>query len=428
MGAGTVINKNRGQDAAQPAAAASQARTHRPAWLGFDIPLLLVVISLLVFGILMVYSASADFSYQVYGSATYILSRQVGWLALGSVAMLVLTFINYHRWSYFSIPLMAVTLILLIWVLLVQEERYGAVRSIFSGSAQPSELAKLAIVIYLSIWLYNRRDQVREIRLWIVPLAVILGTVGGLILMQPDLSAVIMIVLLGTMMIFLAGGGVKQLGIVLALGVIVGLILLRSNLFPTGPDRVASYLAGLKDPLEYSDHVRQALEAFIRGGWFGVGIGMSQTKLLGLPFPHTDSIFAVVGEEMGVFGSAILVLLYLLLLWRGLVIARKAPDGLGALLASGLSVWLVSEACINMAVMVGLLPFAGNTLPFISSGGSSLIVAMSAVGIMLNVSRLAEKQKLGEERTSNAVVDLRRGDRRQRISRPGRPAKSAVQD
>jgi cell division protein FtsW len=247
-------------------------------------------------------------------------------------------------------------------------------------------------------------------------------------LLQPDLSAVMTIVILGSLMIFLAGGGGKQLFIVLGLGTIVGLILLRSGIFPTGPDRLGSYIGGLENPLNYSPHVRLALQAFIRGGWFGVGIGMSQLKLIGLPFPHTDSIYAVVGEELGVVGAAGLMFLYLGLGWRGLVIARRAPDKLGALLASGLSIWLVTEAFINMLVMVGMMPFAGNALPFMSAGGSNLIMSLAAIGIILNVSRQSVKHKLGEERLSYAAVDLRRRDRRRRVSRPVSPAGPAVQN
>jgi cell division protein FtsW len=152
-----------------------------------------------------------------------------------------------------------------------------------------------------------------------------------------------------------------------------------------------------------------------------VGIGKSQTKLNGLPFPHTDSIFAVVGEETGVLGACILAILFVLLMWRGWSIARRAPDGLGSLLAGGLAFWLSMEALINMLVMVGLLPFAGNALPFISSGGSSLMVVMASVGIMLNVSRMSEKSIQREEKGLNAVVNLRRGDRRRRVSRPVGP-------
>ena len=392
-----------------------------PKRLSFDVPLLLAVISLILFGILMVYSASADYSYQVYGSPAYIFMRQLRWLGLGSLVMIFLAWMDYHWWKKFALPLMAVAIFALVAVLIVQDTRLGSVRSLFRGSIQPSELAKFGIVIYLSIWLHNRRDMLRNIYLALIPLGVIMGIVGGLIALQPDLSAVITIGLLGTMMFFLAGGELKQFLFMMALGFLVGYIVLRSGIFPTGPDRMDSFLAGLKDPLQYSEHVRRSLEAFMRGGWIGVGIGKSQTKLNGLPFPHTDSVFAVVGEETGLLGAVLLVSLFLVLMWRGWIIARKAPDGLGMLLAGGLAFWLSLEALINMLVMVGLLPFAGNALPFISSGGSNLLVVMASVGILLNISRVSVKTKQNEEKGFNAVVNLRRGDRRRRVSRPVSP-------
>ncbi|OGN99076.1 MAG: hypothetical protein A2Z71_09735 [Chloroflexi bacterium RBG_13_50_21] len=392
-----------------------------PKRLSFDVPLLLAVISLILFGILMVYSASADYSYQVYGSPAYIFMRQLRWLGLGCLVMIFLAWMDYHWWKKFALPLMAVAIFALVAVLIVQDTRLGSVRSLFRGSIQPSELAKFGIVIYLSIWLHNRRDMLKNIYLALIPLGVIMGIVGGLIALQPDLSAVITIGLLGTMMFFLAGGELKQFLFMMALGFLVGYIVLRSGIFPTGPDRMDSFLAGLKDPLQYSEHVRRSLEAFMRGGWIGVGIGKSQTKLNGLPFPHTDSVFAVVGEETGLLGAVLLVSLFLVLMWRGWIIARKAPDGLGMLLAGGLAFWLSLEALINMLVMVGLLPFAGNALPFISAGGSNLLVVMASVGILLNISRVSEKTKQNEEKGFNAVVNLRRGDRRRRVSRPVSP-------
>ena len=393
-------------------------KVRRPKRLGFDVPLLLVVISLALFGILMVYSASADYSYQVYGSPAYIFMRQLRWLGLGSLVMIFLAWMDYHWWKKFALPLMVTTILALVAVLIIQDTRLGSVRSLFRGSIQPSELAKFGIVIYLSIWLHNRRDLLRNIYLALIPLGVIMGIVGGLIALQPDLSAVITICILGALMFFIAGGEWKQFLFMMALGFGVGYIVLESGIFPTGPDRMNSFLAGLKDPLQYSEHVRRSLEAFMRGGWIGVGIGKSQTKLNGLPFPHTDSVFAVVGEETGVLGSSLLVILFLVLLWRGWLITRKAPDGLGILLGGGLTFWLCLEALINMLVMVGLLPFAGNALPFISAGGSNLMVVMAAVGILLNVSRMSEKSKQREEKGSNAVVNLRWGDRRRRVSRP----------
>ena len=428
MGMGTYVRNSRGQNSPQPDAARSPVKTQRPTWVGMDIPLLLIVIILAVFGIVMVYSASADFSFQNTGSETAVFLRQLLWLVLGSGVMVFLTIMDYHWLRKLAFPLMIVTLALLVLVQIIQDERYGAVRSLFSGSVQPSELAKLALIIYLSIWVYNRSDQIRQIRLWILPMGVILGVLGALIMMQPDLSAVITIAILGSIMIFLAGGGIKQLLVVLTLGILVGYIIIISGVFPTGTSRWLEFVRGLGDPSEYSLHVRLALQAFVRGGWFGVGIGMSMLKLLGLPFPHTDSIFAVVGEELGVAGASILIGMFLFLLWRGLRIARNSQDKLGALLASGLSVWLVTEAFINMLVMVGLMPFAGNALPFISAGGSSLIMTMAGVGIMLNISRQTVKQKSVEERSSHAVVDLRRRDRRGRVSRTVRPSSPAVED
>jgi cell division protein FtsW len=399
----------------------ASVKAHHPKRLNFDVPLLLAVISLILFGILMVYSASADYSFQVYGSPSYIFMRQVRWLGIGSLVLIFLAWMDYHWWKKLALPLMGVVIFALVAVLIVQDTRLGSVRSLFRGSIQPSELAKFGIIIYLSIWLHNRRGMLKNIYLALIPLGVIIGVAGGLIALQPDLSAVITIGLLGGMMFFLAGGEVKQFLFMMALGVIVGAIVLKSGVFPTGPDRMNSFLAGLKDPLQYSEHVRRSLEAFMRGGWIGVGIGKSQTKLNGLPFPHTDSVFAVVGEETGLLGSVVLVCLFLIVMWRGWVIARKAPDGLGMLLAGGLAFWLSLEALINMLVMVGLLPFAGNALPFISSGGSNLMVVMASVGILLNISRVSEKTKQAEEKGFNAVVNLRGGDRRRRVSRPVSP-------
>jgi cell division protein FtsW len=396
-------------------------KVHRSARLGFDVPFLLVVISLILFGMLMVYSASADYSFQVYGSPAYIFMRQLRWLGLGTIAMIFLTWMDYHYWKKLALPLMAAAIFALVAVLIIQDTRLGSVRSLFRGSIQPSELAKFGIVIYLSVWLHNRREFLKNIYLAMIPLSVIMGVVGGLIALQPDLSAVITIGLLGTLMFFLAGGSVRHFLFMMGIGILVGVFVLKSGLFPTGPDRMDSFLAGLKDPLQYSEHVRRSLEAFMRGGWVGVGIGKSQTKLNGLPFPHTDSVFAVVGEETGVVGAGLLVILYMLFMWRGWTISRKAPDGLGMLLCGGLTFWLTLEALVNMLVMVGLLPFAGNALPFISSGGSNLIVVMASVGIILNVSRMSAKPKLLEEKGTNAVVNLRRGDRRRRVSSPVSP-------
>lgn len=392
----------------------------RPVQLGIDVPMLLVSATLVIFGILMVYSASWDYSLAIYDSPSYIFSRQLLWLGLGLGVAIVLTFLDYHFWRKIAVPAILITILLLIAVLFVSDVRHGAVRTLFGGSIQPSELAKLTTVIYLAVWLYAKRDDLSDISLGLVPLAAILGILGGLIIVQPDLSAVITIFFLGGTLFFLAGGDLRQIGLLILVAALVGWVVVFVN--PTGVERIESYLAGLKDPTQASYHVRRSIEAFVKGGWFGVGIGNAQTKLTGLPVPPTDSIFAVVGEETGVFGATVLVVLYAIFLWRGLGIARRAPDGLGTLLAAGLSLWLAMEAFVNMAVMINLLPFAGNALPFISAGGSNLLVSFAAVGLLMNISRLSVENQEENWRPFSAVVNLRRRNRRRRVSSARRSA------
>ncbi|MDH5506724.1 MAG: putative lipid II flippase FtsW [Anaerolineae bacterium] len=399
----------------------SQARKRSP-YLGVDVPLLLTMITLLLFGLLMVYSASWDFSLAIYDSANYIFSRQVTWLGLGLAVVLFCAGLDYHYWRRLALPAMMVTLVGLISVLIINEVRHNASRTLNAGSYMPSELAKLVTVIYLAVWLYSKRNQLGDINFGLMPLAVIIGLLSGLIMLQPDLSAAATIVFLGGILFFLAGGDLKQIFILLGVTMVVGWLVVEIH--PTGSARMASYLEGIKDPTQASYHVRRSLEAFIKGGFFGVGIGKADTKFTGLPVPPTDSIFAVVGEETGIFGAGILVTLFGVFLWRGMVIARQAPDLLGSLLAAGMTFWIVLEAFVNMAVMVGLLPFAGNALPFISAGGSNLVVSLAGVGILMNISRISKMENLKKGRTQDAVNDLRRSQRRRRVSGAGRTAGS----
>ncbi len=395
---------------------------HRSVHLKIDVPLLVVSITLGIVGLLMVYSASWDYSFRLFGSSTQIFQRQVLWLALGIIVAGILVFLDYRIFRKLAVPMMIFSIALLVLVLVLSDVRNNAVRTLFGGSIQPSELAKLIMIIYLAVWLFSKREQLSDVNFGLIPLGGILGVVGGLIFIQPDLSAVITIFAMGGIMFFLAGGDLKQIGFLLLLAVLFGWVIVALN--STGSERVGSYLAGLRDPFEASYHVRRSLEAFVKGGWFGAGIGNSETKLTGLPVPPTDSIFAVIGEETGVLGATFMVVLYMVILWRGLGIARRAPDGLGTLLAAGLSIWLVMEAMVNMAVMVGLLPFAGNALPLISAGGSNLVVTCMAIGILLNISRLAVKTREEEEKSFGEVVNLRRWDRRRRVSRPRRARRS----
>lgn len=399
---------------------ASTSRSSRVAQLKIDVPLLLVVITLLIFGLIMVYSASYDYSASWYGDPTTIFTRQLIWLAFGVVIALVLTFMDYHYWNQLAVLAMGATILLLLGVLFINEVLNGASRTIYRGSVQPSELAKLVTIIYLSVWLFAKQKQLDNISFGLIPLAAILGFLGGLIVIQPDLSATVTIIVLGGLMFFLAGGDLRQIGLLLVVALVVGWVVVQVS--PTGSQRITDYIAGVKDPTEGSYHVRRAFEAFVKGGWFGVGLGKAETKLTGLPVPPTDSIFAVVGEETGVMGALAMVGLYVAFLWRGLTISRRAPDGLGALLAAGLSLWIAWEAFVNMAVMVNLLPFAGNALPLISAGGSNLVVTLAAIGILMNISRLSEKRREDDGKLFHAVVNLRGRDRRRSVSGAGRVA------
>lgn len=386
-----------------------------------DLPLVVTIIALLVFGLTMVYSASWDYSLQEYGDPMYMFARQAQWLALGLGVAAGLALLDYHHWRKLIVPAMGITIVLLIAVLLINEIRLGAKRSLYEGSYQPSELAKLVTIVYLSVWLYAKRQVLHDVSLGLVPLGVILGVVGGLVYQQPDLSAAATLMMLGGLLFFLAGGALRQIGMLLVVALAAGFIVVQIN--PTGSVRVSEFAAGLRDPTQASYHVRRSFEAVVNGGLFGAGIGRAQSKLTGLPVPPTDSIFAVVVEELGLLGAICLIALYASLIWRGLVIARRAPDMLGTLMATGLVLWIGLEASINMMVMVGLLPFAGNALPFISAGGSNLVSCMAAMGILLSISRQRGRMPDEDEwRLQSATADLRGGDRRGRIPRPGRAA------
>jgi cell division protein FtsW len=381
-----------------------------------DLPMLVTLIALVVFGLVMMFSASWDYSLTQYGSPLYMFEHQVIWLGIGILVAFLLSRFDYHLLRKWAVPAMGVTIVLLVAVLVLNEVRLGARRALYQGSYQPSEMAKLVSIIYLSIWLYAKRQFLHDISLGLLPLGVILGVVGGLIYQQPSISAAAIVLIMGGLLFFLAGADLKQIIFMLAAAVIAAWLVVQIS--PTGHQRVTEFLAGLKDPTQASYHIQRSFEAIVNGGWFGVGIGRGQSKLTGLPVPPTDSIFAVLIEELGLFGALLLVGMYVILIWRGMVIARRAPDMLGTLLATGLICWIAIEAVINMAVIVGLLPFAGNALPFISAGGSNLVASMAAIGIIMNISRQRDETKNDEEwRSYTATVDLRGWNRRRRISR-----------
>lgn len=388
-----------------------------------DIPFVLALVCLLVFGLMMVYSTDLDASLRMDQDPGYIFQRQVMWVALGLAAMIFLAFFDYHNFEKLVV-FFALGVIFLLFVVLIRNEvQFNSSRALFNGSVQPAELAKVAVILYLAVWLSKRNtDQLADFRSGLISLLIILAAVAALIFFQPDISASITILALGIMMFYLGGGSWKHILMLGGIGSVVGLIAVR--FYTTGRVRVAEYLQGLQDPSLGSYHIRRTFESVIKGGIFGVGLGKANTKFTGLPLPHTDSIFAVLAEETGLFGSFFLIGLYILLIWRGYKIAQKAPDRLGSLMAFGLTGWIVIEALLNIAVIVGLFPFAGNALPFISSGGSSIVTNLAAVGIILNIARQGAGLKIQERSQTSATVDLRRRDWRRSVSGADRYGKA----
>jgi cell division protein FtsW len=269
--------------------------------------------------------------------------------------------------------------------------------------------------------LTNKKDYLNSNNWGVLFLMVVIGAFCSLILIQPDLSATITVFIMGAVMFFLGGADLKQLPKLFLIALACGIAALIFS--STGQQRLVDFFSGLKDPAQGSYHIIRAIEGIVKGGIFGVGIGKSTVKFTGLPFAPTDSIFAVIVEEQGFLGATVIILLYIVILWRGIYIAKRALDPVGKLLASGITIWILLEAIINICVMLNMLPFAGNALPLISYGGSSLVTVLTGFGMIMGISRVTMQQKDElEGRPLNAVVDLRRDDGWRSVSGARRPA------
>jgi cell division protein FtsW len=334
-------------------------------------------------------------------------------------------FVPYDWWQRMAVPVLGGALLLLILVLILGQTRFGARRSFLNGSIQPSELAKPALVIYVAAWLASKGDQIRDVTYGLIPFSMLIGGVAGLVMMQPDMGTAALIVLTAFTMFFFAGADIFQL----VIGGVVGGVTfyLLVNQLAYARQRLDDYLLIQGDPMHLGHHIQQSLIALGSGGMFGVGLGQGQQKLGYLPTPHTDTIFAVLGEETGLIGCLLVIALFVLLAYRGFRIALEAQDAFAALMACGVTAWLTFQALINIAVVTGLLPFTGIALPFISSGGSAMVTSLAGVGLLLSVSQGKRSKRrrttgsytaIGRRRHAN--LDRRWGNRGTRLSRPRR--------
>jgi cell division protein FtsW len=382
---------------------------------GFDPWLLVLTLVMIVFGLVMVYSSSWDVSWRLYQDPNAIFRRQLSNLGIGLAVMLIVARLPLKIWRSLALAIILFTIVSLAVVLVVAAGG-GPRRAFLGGSVQPSEMAKLALIIYLAVWMESKDKRLADWGYGFIPLMMIIGVVSGLILLQPDLSAAFTIVIVAMTMFVLAGARFSQTILITLGSAGIGYLLVRLN--KTGQARWEAYVAGLVDIDQASYHVQHALQAFYNGGLIGQGLGASREKFGLLPAPHTDSVYAVLGEELGLVGVLTVLLLFWLFFWRGFRVAMASPSKLGMLLASGITFWIGIEALVNMSVLLGLLPFAGNALPFFSYGGSSLVTTLTGVGLLLAVSRHARREaRPGEIR---AGIGVSGRDRRRRVSRVGR--------
>lgn len=335
----------------------------------------------------MVFSASFAQGRLGYEQPYYFIAKQVQWSVLGIAALLIAMRIDYRIWERFSIPLMGLGLISLIAVIAIGKETYGSARFLFGSSIQPSEPTKIIIIIYIATWLASKGERIRDVRVGLLPFSVLLGAVTVLIVTQPDISTALLIVITASIMFFIAGAELRQLVLVgLGTAATFGLAI-RYNGYARA--RIERYVMSIRNPLESAEwQSAQSARAIINGGPLGVGVGNSAAKYPGyLPLSWSDNIFAIIGEELGLLGALLVILLFAVLAYRGLRIALNAPDNFGMLLATGITALLILQAVLNAAVVVAVAPPTGITLPFISYGGSSLLTALGAIGIMLNISK-----------------------------------------
>lgn len=363
--------------------------------------LLSIVLILLCIGMVMVYSASSFVAARYEGDASYYFQRELIWVILGMVALLVTMRVDYRKWRRFSLIGMVIVLPLLVIVLKFGVTAYGASRWLALGSFfsfQPSELVKLVLALYIADWLARKGNQVGTFLYGLAPFVILVGIVLGLVLLENDMGTAIIIAGFATVMFFTAGANIGQFLLAIGCGV---LIFLKEAFNGYRYFRLLGFLNPFKDVTGINLQLYQALLAFGSGGWFGLGLGASRQKTGYLPFPYTDSILPIIGEELGFLGCAVIVILFLFLAFRGFRLARRTPDLYGSLLATGISTWLVLQAMVNIGANTGTIPYTGVPLPFISFGGSSLVVSMAAIGVLLNISRyIQEPEKPAFSRNS----------------------------
>jgi cell division protein FtsW len=385
-----------------------------------DYVLLLAVAGLVAIGIVMVYSSSAIRGYITADDTLAYVGPQALWAAVGAGVLILTSRLDYRYWRLFSVPLYAAALVLLALVLLPGIGRVvgGSARWLALGPfppLHPAEFAKLALVLYLAHWMATRGQRIATFRSGLLPFLAITLPVVLLILREPDLGTSAVVATAALVLYFAAGANLVMLASLIPIGIAAVGYVISANAYQRA--RIVGFLDPWSDPQGVGFHTIQGLLALGLGGVLGSGLGSSvQVSGLYLPNAWNDFIFAIIGEELGFAGGLLVIVLFLIVAYRGLRVALGAPDTFGGLLAAGITVFITVQAFVNIGVVVSVLPVTGITLPFVSAGGSSLMVSLAAVGILLSISRESAPRR----NWVNARADRGGRDRGTRVPRPGR--------
>jgi cell division protein FtsW len=366
---------------------------------------------LLVVGLLVVYSASFAVGELEFGDTNYFIIRQAGAAVVGLGLLWFFMRLDYHFLRTASLFMMFLALVGLLAVLLpgIGLERNGAHRWLSLGPLpplQPSEFAKLAIIVYIAAWLSSRRDNIKHFSMGFVPFTLMVGLVASLVLLEPDMGTTVIIVLTTCTLFFVAGAPLSHLGLLILGGGLISWSLISITDYQA--DRIISFLRPESDPEGLGFHIIQLLIALGSGGPAGLGWGASRQKFFYVPGSHTDGIFAIIGEELGFVGAVAVIALFAFLVYRGIRTALKAQDHFGAYLAVGILSWIAYQTLINIGGITRSIPMTGIPLPFVSYGGSALVATLAGVGILLSVSRYSHDQGYLERESPRARFRFRK--------------------
>ena len=361
-----------------------------------DLGFLILVLILMLIGLIMLYSASYAYSYTYYQNSYRFISRQAGFALVGVAFMLIASRIDYHIYKKLAWPIYIVTAIMLIFLLIMPPmvsgmdvKRWFVIGPI---NFQPSEFAKFSIIVLFSAWLSSNPRKIKQFK-YIASLIGLLGVMCLLVVLEPHLSATLLIFAIGIILMIVGGLPMKWLGVGAGIGIGGGALAILSGAVGYGSDRIKYWLDPWADPKGLGYQTIQSLLAIGSGGLLGRGIGQSRQKYLWVPEPHNDFIFAIVCEELGIIGAIAIILLFCALIWRGFTIAMRAKDQFGTLLTVGLTFQVGLQALLNILVVTNTIPNTGISLPFFSYGGTALIILLTEMGIILSVSRASSIEK-----------------------------------